>query len=97
MIFAVAGTAVPPPPQLRQVILEEPLQVAQPTSLSLHLVHMHSSYPEPLHLGHSPVSSSLCSGACSAQRYKILISTDVHNIIVRTVHWSEGETHICMH
>ena len=44
----VMGTLVPPPLQMWHGILPLFWQMAQPASLSLHLVHMHSSVPVPL-------------------------------------------------
>lgn len=43
MIFAVRGTAVPPPPQAGQALRAVPLQVAQPASPSLQRVQTHST------------------------------------------------------
>lgn len=56
------GTAVPPPPQLRQGLRPVPLHVRQPTSWSLQRTHAHSSLPVPPHAAQSRLPRRL--GSC---------------------------------
>lgn len=67
------GTAVPPPLQLLHFMYPVFEQVEQPTSPSFQRVHMHSSTPEPPHLGHasrSPASCSFCHSESLPARYQ---------------------------
>lgn len=53
LLVTVTGIGIPfpPPPQLLHFINPLCWQDVQPTSPSDHFVHMHGSYPEPLHRG----------------------------------------------
>jgi len=59
---SATGTAVPPPPQLRQGLRPVPEQVRQPTSRSLQRTQAHSSLPVPPHVTQSRLPPRL--GSC---------------------------------
>ncbi|KAG0613165.1 hypothetical protein M758_6G081700 [Ceratodon purpureus] len=59
------GLPVPLPPQALHRIMPEPSHVLQPTSSSDHLVHIHGTLRDPLHVGHwlNPPMGFSCSAS----------------------------------